>query len=254
MSPAGSTGDRPVRTGPKVFIGGVPFTATEKDVAEYFSQFGPIVSAEIKVDKATGRSRGFGFVVFETAEGKMNAMRRKGDLFIHNRQINIGDTTADRVFVGGVPPQISNESIANHFSKYGPVQDIEGPPNKNYLFVVFTDPSGARNCLMEHPDNHVIDGVRVDVKKAQPRNQPHSAQGAAPPQAPTHPVSIPMAGPAGEYYQQPTPQYPSYGQQQQQQQGGGRYDPPYSGGPQRASPGQSHGAASGGRFGYAQPY
>lgn len=110
----------------------------------------------------------------------MGAMRRKGDLVLHNRQINIGEvitivggrwpwhsyhksrlsrivkspeqffkiyfwvlqTTADRVFVGGVPPQMSNEAIATHFSKYGPVQDIEGPPNKNYLFVVFTDPSG----------------------------------------------------------------------------------------------------------------
>lgn len=29
---------------------------------------------------------------------------------------------------------------------------------------------------MDNPENHVIDGVRVDVKKAQPRNQsPHSA-------------------------------------------------------------------------------
>ncbi|KAF4706823.1 hypothetical protein FOZ63_033007, partial [Perkinsus olseni] len=91
MSPTGSSAERPIRTGPKIFIGGVPYTATEKDVADFFSQFGPVVSAEIKVDKVTGRSRGFGFVVFETAEGKMGAMRRKGELFLHNRQINIGE-------------------------------------------------------------------------------------------------------------------------------------------------------------------
>ncbi|KAF4728050.1 hypothetical protein FOZ63_008064, partial [Perkinsus olseni] len=91
MSPTGSSAERPIRTGPKIFIGGVPYTATEKDVADFFSQFGPVVSAEIKMDKVTGRSRGFGFVVFETAEGKMGAMRRKGELYLHNRQINIGE-------------------------------------------------------------------------------------------------------------------------------------------------------------------
>ncbi|KAF4704596.1 hypothetical protein FOZ63_003237, partial [Perkinsus olseni] len=76
---------------------------------------------------------------------------------------------------------------------------IEGPPNKNYLFVVFTDPSGARNCLMENPENHVIDGVRVDVKKAQPRNQPHSAaQSSAPPPPPPPGQQLGPAGNSGD--------------------------------------------------------
>ncbi|KAK4839472.1 hypothetical protein QYF36_022218 [Acer negundo] len=52
----------------KIFVGGMPPSLTEDDLEEYFSSYGNIVENQIMLDHITGRSRGFGFVTFETAD------------------------------------------------------------------------------------------------------------------------------------------------------------------------------------------
>ena len=46
----------------RIFVGNLPFSATESQLNELFSQHGEVVSAEIVKDRFTDRSRGFGFV------------------------------------------------------------------------------------------------------------------------------------------------------------------------------------------------
>ncbi len=50
----------------KVFVGSLPWATTSEDLKQLFSQAGAVMSATVMVDKMTGRSRGFGFVEFET--------------------------------------------------------------------------------------------------------------------------------------------------------------------------------------------
>ncbi len=50
----------------KVFVGSLPWVTTSDELKQLFSQVGTVVSASVMVDKMTGRSRGFGFVEFET--------------------------------------------------------------------------------------------------------------------------------------------------------------------------------------------
>lgn len=55
----------------KLFVGGLPFSTTDDELAEAFSQFGTVASAKVITDRDTGRSKGFGFVEFESDdEGK----------------------------------------------------------------------------------------------------------------------------------------------------------------------------------------
>ena len=55
----------------KLFVGGLPFSTTDEELAEVFSQFGTVASAKVITDRETGRSKGFGFVEFESDdEGK----------------------------------------------------------------------------------------------------------------------------------------------------------------------------------------
>ena len=49
----------------KVFIGNLPFQATESDLTNTFAQYGPVESVQIITDRETGRSKGFGFVVMD---------------------------------------------------------------------------------------------------------------------------------------------------------------------------------------------
>lgn len=52
----------------KIFVGGIPLTLTEDEMREYFSNYGEIVELQIMLDHVTGRSRGFGFVTFDSEE------------------------------------------------------------------------------------------------------------------------------------------------------------------------------------------
>lgn len=48
----------------KLFIGGISWDTDEERLKEYFRKYGEVVEALIMRDRATGRARGFGFVVF----------------------------------------------------------------------------------------------------------------------------------------------------------------------------------------------
>jgi RNA recognition motif-containing protein len=52
----------------KMYVGNIPYNASEEDLRELFSPYGEIVSLKIIQDQYTGRSKGFGFV--EMAEEK----------------------------------------------------------------------------------------------------------------------------------------------------------------------------------------
>uniref|UniRef100_A0A3B4E6V1 RRM domain-containing protein n=1 Tax=Pygocentrus nattereri TaxID=42514 RepID=A0A3B4E6V1_PYGNA len=49
----------------KIFVGGLKDDIEEKDLHDFFAQFGVIEKAEVITDKDTGKKRGFGFVHFE---------------------------------------------------------------------------------------------------------------------------------------------------------------------------------------------
>ena len=48
----------------KLYVGGLPYSTTDSELRDGFAQFGEVSSATIIMDKATGRSKGFGFVEF----------------------------------------------------------------------------------------------------------------------------------------------------------------------------------------------
>ena len=46
----------------KIYVGNLPFTASEADIRALFSQHGTVESVSLPTDRETGRPRGFGFV------------------------------------------------------------------------------------------------------------------------------------------------------------------------------------------------
>ena len=58
----------------KLYVGNLPFNATETDLRELFGTFGTVTSASIVNDRETGRSRGFGFVEFSAREDAQKAI------------------------------------------------------------------------------------------------------------------------------------------------------------------------------------
>lgn len=55
----------------RVFVGGVPYAATEDELKAHFSAAGEVVSVFMPIDRDTGKKRGFAFVEFSN-EDDMN--------------------------------------------------------------------------------------------------------------------------------------------------------------------------------------
>ena len=67
----------------KIYVGNLPFSATEADVRNLFAEYGEVVSAALPTDRETGRPRGFGFVEMsptdaQTAIQHMNGFQMGG--------------------------------------------------------------------------------------------------------------------------------------------------------------------------------
>ena len=57
--------------GSKLYVGGLPYSATEQELNDLFGAHGSVASVRIIADKFTGQSRGFGFVEMSSdAEAK----------------------------------------------------------------------------------------------------------------------------------------------------------------------------------------
>ena len=52
----------------KLYVGNLPFSASDADLREVFGQHGTVTDAIVMMDRTTGRSRGFGFVTLSTPE------------------------------------------------------------------------------------------------------------------------------------------------------------------------------------------
>ena len=52
----------------KIYVGNLPFSATEESVRTLFAQYGPVESVALINDRETGRPRGFGFVEMSKAD------------------------------------------------------------------------------------------------------------------------------------------------------------------------------------------
>lgn len=50
----------------KLFVGSLPYSTTDDDLKDLFAQSGTVASAKVIFDRESGRSKGFGFVEFES--------------------------------------------------------------------------------------------------------------------------------------------------------------------------------------------
>jgi len=52
----------------KIYVGNLPFSTTENEIRELFSQYGTVESMSLVTDRETGQLRGFGFVEMSRAD------------------------------------------------------------------------------------------------------------------------------------------------------------------------------------------
>mmetsp|Transcript_72354 Transcript_72354/g.150982 ORF Transcript_72354/g.150982 Transcript_72354/m.150982 type:complete len:307 (-) Transcript_72354:71-991(-) len=196
----------------KLFLGGLAFSTMKEDVEEHFRQYGTVTDSIVMIKD--GKHRGFGFVTFAEEEAVEAVLAQQQ--IIHDRVIDVkravpgGEAPpprhggggfgggckgggkgfgggkgggggghagpTDKVFVGGLAPTVTDETLTNYFSRYGTLVDVvvmkdrATQKSRGFGFVRYDTTDPVEQVMADY-ESHQIDGKWVEVKRAVPQEQ-----------------------------------------------------------------------------------
>jgi len=71
----------------KLYVGNLPYTVTSDSLKTTFSEYGDIVDAVVITDRASGRSKGFGFVEFADEKAAQKAVEEMNGKEMEDRKL-----------------------------------------------------------------------------------------------------------------------------------------------------------------------
>lgn len=169
----------------KLFIGGLNVQTTEAGLREHFAAYGTLTDCVVVLNPQTKRSRCFGFVTYSAVEEADAAMAASphavdGNAVELKRAVSREDSArpgahakVKKLFVGGLKGDLAESDLVEHFSQFGPVEKAEIISNKQsgkkrgFGFVYFQSHDAADKAAVVK--FHPIQGHRVEVKKAVPK-------------------------------------------------------------------------------------
>ncbi|GBG61332.1 hypothetical protein CBR_g20367 [Chara braunii] len=185
-SPDGGQAGSKSSSGGKIFIGGLCWETTTENLTRHFRKYGEIIDAVIMKDRNSGHPRGFGFVTFRDPSICDRAL--KDTHCIDGRTVEVKKSVprecmkgprTKKIFVGGLPPSITDAEFKEYFSKFGKVeehqimQDHHTGRSRGFGFVTFESENTVEEVLAEGTRQE-IGGKEVEIKKAEPKRPPEA--------------------------------------------------------------------------------
>jgi RNA recognition motif-containing protein len=87
--------------GSKLYVGGLPYSATQDELTDLFSAHGSVQSANIISDKFTGQSRGFGFVEMSSGDEAQAAITALNSTEFGGRTLTVNEAKPQAPRTGG---------------------------------------------------------------------------------------------------------------------------------------------------------
>jgi RNA recognition motif-containing protein len=75
----------------KIYVGNLSYSSSEEDIRAAFSQFGTVDSADVIIDRNTGRSKGFGFVEMSDENEAKAAIAGLNGKDLDGRSLNVNE-------------------------------------------------------------------------------------------------------------------------------------------------------------------
>ncbi|GAC1432680.1 MAG: hypothetical protein NVS4B1_15990 [Ktedonobacteraceae bacterium] len=80
----------------KLYVGRLPYSTTDQELNDLFSQYGQVLSATIIIDREMNRSKGFGFVEMSDDQEAQNAMNQLNNSTLQGRTIIVNEANERR--------------------------------------------------------------------------------------------------------------------------------------------------------------
>lgn len=129
-----------------IFINHLDKSIDNKQLAEYFSIFGNILSCKVST-RGAGESLGYGFVHFEAEESAVNAIAKVDGKMIAGKKVSVAPFKSKKergsvksftnVFVKNLPAETTKEQLHELFAAYGTI-------NSSIISIGLSDPKNAR--------------------------------------------------------------------------------------------------------------
>jgi len=87
--------------GRKLYVGNLPYSATQETLQEKFGEFGTVDSVNVIMDRDTGRSKGFGFVEMSSDEEAQKAIEGTNGTSMEGRDIKVNEAKPQEKRSGG---------------------------------------------------------------------------------------------------------------------------------------------------------
>ncbi|XVF17685.1 hypothetical protein REPUB_Repub10bG0144900 [Reevesia pubescens] len=143
----------------KLVVLGIPWDIDTDGLREYMSKYGDLEDCIVMKERSTGRSRGFGYVTFASAEDAKEEMRAP-----------LKKVT--RIFVARIPLTVDESTFRSHFEQYGEITDLYMPKDqvskahRGIGFITFASADSVENLMA---DTHELGGSTVVVDRATPK-------------------------------------------------------------------------------------
>lgn len=152
----------------KVFVHGLSWDSTRETLLQVFEPYGDIEDCNVVMDKVTGRTKGYGFVLFRNRTSAVKALKEP-EKKIKNRMTHcqlasigppvapssVSDSSRRKVYVSNVHTEATRDSLRAFFSQFGEIEggpfgfDINTGKSRGFAIFVYKTQEGARKALEE---------------------------------------------------------------------------------------------------------
>ncbi|XP_070507592.1 cleavage stimulation factor subunit 2 [Chironomus tepperi] len=148
-----------------VFVGNIPYEATEEKLKDIFSEVGPVISLKLVFDRESGKPKGYGFCEYKDQETALSAMRNLNGYEIGGRTLRVDNACTEKsrmemaALLSG--PQVENP-YGDHCNPEEAPEIISKtiaslPPEQMYELMkqmkqcIQNNPHEARQMLIQNP-------------------------------------------------------------------------------------------------------
>ncbi|CAB0036028.1 unnamed protein product [Trichogramma brassicae] len=154
--------DKSIRS---VFVGNIPYEATEENLKDIFSEVGPVLSFKLVFDRETGKPKGYGFCEYKDQETALSAMRNLNGYEISGRTLRVDNACTEKSrmemqnllqgqstenpYGEAVQSDKAPEAISKAVASLPPEQMFE--LMRQMKLCVQNNPNEARQMLLQNP-------------------------------------------------------------------------------------------------------